>query len=223
MDFFGNQNHFTVPKPWLHLAIPNTHHTNVVQYDTDSALIGIDTLSSYTCTSSMQDFLPGTYSPDQTESITGLVSTNKTRRALEPSVGSSETMTGHSMSSYFLMFGSSKAIPFASYPRNAEDLQDEYQKGTGKMTMAGEMVLFWDGRRYKQTIHHHPRSKCPLLPTEPGINAAHQFTQIWNNCLPRKSMKVDTKSQPPTLLQMLAAKPPTNPITFLHFHGPPVG
>jgi hypothetical protein len=72
MDFFENQNHFTVPEPWLHSAIPNTHHTNVVQYNTDSVLIGINTLSSYTCTNSMQDFLPRRYSPDQTESITGL-------------------------------------------------------------------------------------------------------------------------------------------------------
>jgi hypothetical protein len=77
VDFFENQNHFTVPKPWLHSAIPNTHHTNVVQYDTDSVLIGINTLSSYTCTNSMQDFLPGTYSLDQTESIMGLGSTKQ--------------------------------------------------------------------------------------------------------------------------------------------------
>jgi hypothetical protein len=36
MDFFKNQNHLTVPKPWLHSAIPNMHHTNIVQYNTDS-------------------------------------------------------------------------------------------------------------------------------------------------------------------------------------------
>jgi hypothetical protein len=53
VDFFENQNHFTVPEPWLHLAIPNMHHTNVVQYDINSVLIGINTLSSYTCTNSM--------------------------------------------------------------------------------------------------------------------------------------------------------------------------
>jgi hypothetical protein len=97
----------------------------------------------------------------------------------------------------------------------AEDLQDEYHKGTGEMTMAGETVLFWDGRQYKQTNRHHPCSKCPLLPTEPGINAAHQFTQVWHHCLPRESVKVNTRSQPPTLLQMLAPKLPTNPIAFL--------
>jgi hypothetical protein len=78
VDFFKNQNNFTMPKPWLHSAIPNTHHTNIiVQYDTDSALIGIDRLSSYTCTNSMQDFLPGTYSPDRTKSITGLGGTKQ--------------------------------------------------------------------------------------------------------------------------------------------------
>jgi hypothetical protein len=77
MDFFENQNQFTMPEPWLHSAIPNTHHTNVVQYDTDSALISIDTLSSYMCTNSMQDFLPGTYSPDRTKSITGLGGTKQ--------------------------------------------------------------------------------------------------------------------------------------------------
>jgi hypothetical protein len=81
--------------------------------------------------------------------------------------------------------------------------------------MAGETVLFWDGRQYKQTICHHLHSKCQLLPTEPGINAVHQFTQIWNDCLPHECVKVNTKSQPPTLLQMLAPKLPTNPITFL--------
>jgi hypothetical protein len=32
VDFFKNQNHFSVPEPWLHLAILNTPHTNVVQY-----------------------------------------------------------------------------------------------------------------------------------------------------------------------------------------------
>jgi hypothetical protein len=99
----------------------------------------------------------------------------------------------------------------------AEDLQDKYHKGTGKMTTAGKTVLFWDGRWYKQTICHHLHSKCPLLPTKPGINATHQFTQIWNDCLPHKSVKVNTKSRPRMLLQMLAPKPPTNPIMFLSF------
>jgi hypothetical protein len=47
VDFFENQSHFIVPEPWLQSAIPNTHHTNIVQYDTDSVLIGIDMLSSY--------------------------------------------------------------------------------------------------------------------------------------------------------------------------------
>jgi hypothetical protein len=74
LDFFENQSHVAVPKLWLHSAIPNTHHTNIVRYNTNSVLISIDMLSSYTCTNSMQDFLPGTYSPDQTKSITGLVS-----------------------------------------------------------------------------------------------------------------------------------------------------
>jgi hypothetical protein len=53
------------------------HHTNVVQYDTNSVLIGIDMLSIYTCTKSMQDFMPGTYSPDRTKSITGLGGTKQ--------------------------------------------------------------------------------------------------------------------------------------------------
>jgi hypothetical protein len=75
------------------------------------------------------------------------------------------------------------------------------------------MVLFWQGRQYKQTIHHHPHSKCPLSATEPGINAAHQFMQVWNDC--RGSVRVDIRSRPPTLLQMLAPKPPANPIAFL--------
>jgi hypothetical protein len=77
VDFFENQNPFSVPEPWLHSAIPNMHHTNVLQYNTNSALISIDMLSSYMCTNSMQDFLPGTYSPYQTESITGLGSTKQ--------------------------------------------------------------------------------------------------------------------------------------------------
>jgi hypothetical protein len=72
MDFLKNQNHFSVPEPWLHSAILNMHHTNIVQYDTNSALISINTLSSYMCTNSMQDFMSGTYSPEWTESITGL-------------------------------------------------------------------------------------------------------------------------------------------------------
>jgi hypothetical protein len=43
----------------------------------------------------------------------------------------------------------------------------------------------------------------------------HQFMQIWNDCLQHESVKVDTKSRPPMLLQMLAPKLPTNLIAFL--------
>jgi hypothetical protein len=95
----------------------------------------------------------------------------------------------------------------------ADDLQDKYHKGTGKMTTAGEMVLFWEGRWYKWTICHHPHSKCPLSATEPGINAAHQFMQVWNDC--RGSVRVDIRSRPPMVLQMLAPKQPANLIAFL--------
>jgi hypothetical protein len=50
---------------------------------------------------------------------------------------------------------------------------------------------------------------------QPGINATHQFTQVWNDCLPPESVRVDTRSRPPMLLQMLAPKPPATPIAFL--------
>jgi hypothetical protein len=85
----------------------------------------------------------------------------------------------------------------------------------GEMTTAGKTVLFWEGRWYKQTIHHHARSKYPLLATKPGINTAHQLTQVWNDCLPCESMRVYIWSQPPMLIQMLAPKPPANPIAFI--------
>jgi hypothetical protein len=217
VDFFENQNHFTVPEPWLHSAIPNTHLTNIVQYDTDSALIGINTLSSYACTNSMQDFLPGTYSPDRTESIMGLGGTKQDTTGIGTIrwLIQDDDRALHEFILPNVWFIPSNPICILSPQRLAEDLQDKYHKGTGEMTTAGEMVLLWDGRWYKQTIHHHPHSKCPLLPTEPGINAAHQIMHVWNDCLPRESMRVNTRSRPSTLLQMLAPKPPANPIAFL--------
>jgi hypothetical protein len=167
VDFFENQSHFTVPKPWLHSAILNTHHTNVVQYDTGSVLIGINKLSSYMCTNSMQDFLPGTYSPDRTKSITGLGGPNQDTTGIGTVCWLIQDDNGalHEFILPNVWFIPSNPICILSPQCLAKDLQDEYHKGTGKMTMASEMVLFWDGRQYKQTICHHLCSKCPLLPT----------------------------------------------------------
>jgi hypothetical protein len=171
----------------------------------------------YTCTNSMQDFLPGTYSPDWTESSTGLGGTKQDTT----SIGTIRWLICdddgalHEFIFPNVWFIPSNPICILSLQCLAEDLQDEYNKGTGEMTMAGKTVLFWDGRQYKRIIRHHSHSKCPLLPTKPAINAVHQFMQVWNDCLPRESVKVNTRSRPPRLLQMLAPKPPTNPITFL--------
>jgi hypothetical protein len=134
MDFFENQSHFTVPEPWLHSAIPNMHHTNVVQYDTNSALIGINTLSSYTCTNSMQDFLPGTYSPDWTESITGLGGKKQDTTGIGTVHWLIRDDDGalHKFILPNVWFIPSNPIYILSQLRLAEDLQDKYHKGTGK-------------------------------------------------------------------------------------------
>jgi hypothetical protein len=225
MDFFKNQNQFSVPEPWLHLAIPNTHRTNIVQYDTGSALIGIDMLSSYTCTNSMQDFMSRTYSPEWTESITGLGGTKQETTGIGTVRWLIRDNNGalHEFILPNIQFIPNNPICILSPQCLAEDLQDEYHKGTGEMMTVGKMVLFWEGRRYKRTICHHPCCKCPLV----GHRTRNQhWTSIHASLERLPPMRVrESQHKVPTTYTPTDAGPKTacKSDCVLKFHGPPAG
>ncbi len=187
----------------LHRSLSCCYHAATenatLSFDTDSALIGIDTMSSYSVTNSKSDFIDGTFDPtnrDEIECFGGHSAWTEGKGTVEWVI-TDDNDVRHAFRIRDVAYVPSNPLRLLSPQHLARQLDDKYQDGTGEVTTHDRTVLFWANRKYTKTVTHHPNTDCPMMSTAPGLADADAFFQNWNYCLPSESVPLSMSATTP--------------------------
>lgn len=193
-----------------------TAENATLSFDSDSNLIRIDTLSSYSITNDPSDFIPGTFDADAREEIAGFggsLTSTSDKSTVRWTIEDDDQVL-HEFSIQDVAYVPSNPICLLSPQQLAQQIGDKYKHGTGEVTFGNATVLFWCNRQFSKTIKHHALTKCPMMASAQGLSTAQSFFANWNYCFSAQAIPTDCATKSPDYIDQLDSLPGIHPFTL---------
>lgn len=174
-------------------------------FDTNSFEIAIDNCCSTCITNSLDDFIGTPTKIDKPVVGIGGTATIAYQGTIQWDI-IDDLGAKHRFSIPNAMYQESAPYRLLSLQHLAQAYND-IGGGTGCLTSGQYVTLFWDKKRYKQTIPLQKRSNIAVMQSAPGFNGLHSFMSIHD---PTRHLGM-TSVAPDTDFTTVPAVSPSNP------------